>query len=132
MSLFDVSERAILDSLFGSGSPTSYELGLSTAAPTEGGTLSEVSGGGYARVTLTSNATVFPPASTSLGVTTKSNGVTINFVAATGSWGVVTHWFLYDPVAARPLNWGALTPSRTISAGDILRINAGHLNITLE
>jgi hypothetical protein len=132
MSLFDESEREVLDLLFGSESPATYELGLSTAAPTEAGALSEVSGGGYARVTLLNNTTTFPAAATVAGVTTKSNGVTIDFIGATGSWGVVTHWFLYDPAGGRPVNWGTLTPARPISAGDVLRINAAHLTITLE
>jgi hypothetical protein len=132
MSLFDVSERVVLDSLFGSGTPVSYEIGLSIAAPTEAGVLSEVSGGGYARVLLTNNSTIFPAATTATGVTKKKNGVAISFPMASGDWGLVTHWFIYDPTAGRPLNWGALIPGRSVSAGDILRISTGHLEISLD
>jgi len=132
MSLFDISERYVLDLVFGSGTPASYEIGLLLAAPTEGGSLSEVTGVGYSRVVISNNVGMFPAATTLAGVTKKKNAAAIVFPTAGGAWGTVTHWFLYDPVGTRLMNWGALTPNRAISNGDILRINVNQMEISLD
>lgn len=84
----DARERAVLDMLFGSGNPTTWWLGLSTTQPNDDGTgFTEPVGAGYARVTVTNNATNFPPATTVAGETKKANGTKLTFPNPTGNWG---------------------------------------------
>lgn len=52
----------------------------------------EVSGGGYARVSITNNTTNFPNASNG----SKSNGTVITFPSATVAWGTVVGWGIWD------------------------------------
>lgn len=97
MTAHDSREKAILDSQFGSGTPVTWYLGLSTTTPNDDGTgFSEPVGAAYARVVVTNNTTNFPPASTVSGVGTKSNGAKFTFPNPTGNWGAITYygWFL--------------------------------------
>ncbi|MFC5996957.1 hypothetical protein ACFQE5_22355 [Pseudonocardia hispaniensis] len=96
----DAREVLIADSQFGGGAttwaPATWYLGLSTTTPNDDGSnFTEPVGGAYARVAVTNNATNFPPATTSSGTTTKTNGAKFIFPNPTGSWGLVTHygWF---------------------------------------
>jgi hypothetical protein len=132
MSLFNGAEAIYLDFVFGSGFPVSFDLGLSTNTLDDTGVTGEPSGGGYARLTITNNATNFPAATTVGGVTSKVNGATFTFPTATGSWGTVRHWFLYDNTSAIYLIHGPLTNPKGIGAGDIFRIPVGYMVITLD
>jgi hypothetical protein len=129
MGLFDTKERDVLDWLFGSGSPATYDLGVSSTLPTDvGGNITEPSGGGYARVSITNNSTNFPAAPSG---GPKTNGTTFQFTAASSTWGAaLTHWVLY--AAGTPVIWGTLSPSKTIEAEDALRILAGQMTITCD
>jgi hypothetical protein len=93
MSASDYTENKILDHLTGKTSftkPTTY-VGLSTADPTDDASgLAEPSGNGYARVE-TSGSDWDAAAS---GAT--ANAAEITFPEATGSWGTVTHFALFD------------------------------------
>lgn len=109
----------------GSG-PTNLYVGLLTSAPGEAGGGTEVTGGSYARVTFASSlanwagtqGTGTTTASTGTGATT-SNNVNITFPAPTASWGVVTHFGIYDAVSGgNLLLYGTLTISKTINNGD--------------
>ena len=68
-------------------SPTTVYVGLYTTDPGEGNTGTEVSGGSYARVSVSFGAP-------SNGVSTNSASVT--FPTATGTWGTVTHIGILD------------------------------------
>lgn len=128
MSLFDSMENAVLDWLFGSGSPASYDLAVSSTTPADNGTnITEPSTGGYARLNITNNVTNFPAASGG----TKVNGATFQFPPATASWGAaLTHWVLYN--GGTPVIWGTLSPSKTVDTDDALRILAGQMSITCD
>jgi len=133
MSLFDVSEVAVLDMLFGSGSPAQYELGLSTVSSiSDSGVGGEPSGSGYARVSIDNDLVTFPGATTVGGVTTSVNGVTFSFAPATGSWGTVRSWFLYDPTNVRNVIHGTLSTPKSVVSGDIFQIPSGTMIITLD
>lgn len=132
MSLFDVAEAFYLDFIFGSGSPTSFDLGLSTDTLDDTGVTGEPSGGGYARVTITNNVTNFPAATTAAGVTSKSNGASFTFPTATSSWGTIKHWFLYDNDNLLYVIHGPLTSFKPVEVGDIVRIPAGGMVISLD
>jgi hypothetical protein len=100
MGAVDVQERAIADSQFGGGvttwAPATWYVALSTTTPNDDGTgFTEPVGGAYARVAVTNNATNWPAATTSSGVTTKANGTVIQFTNPTGTWGVITYWGLF-------------------------------------
>lgn len=106
--------------------PTNLYVGLLTAAPSDTGGGTEVTGGAYARVTVASSlvnwAGTQAPASTTASTgnngTTSNNG-TITFPAPSANWGVVTHFGIYDASSAGNLLWwGALTASKTINNGD--------------
>lgn len=104
-------------------SPTTVYLSLHTADPTDAGTGTEVSGGSYARQSFAST----------ISGNAASNTSAIEFPTATGSWGTVTHVGVWDASSSGNLLFhGALTNSKTISSGDVLRIPAGDLDITLD
>ena len=128
----DFLELELLDHVFGNAAytaPATIYVALFTAAPSDAGGGTECSGGSYARIGVTNNATNFPAAAAGL----KSNGTAITFVTATGSWGLVTHFALFDTITAgNMLGWGALTASKTIDSGDTPSFAIGELDITLD
>lgn len=138
-AMSDFLENKIIDFLFraqalgvtgasaaaGTG-PTALFYGLLTAAPSDTGGGTEVTGGSYARVSVSSSlanyagtqAAASTTASTGNTGTTSNNGA-ITFPAPTASWGVVTHFGVYDAsTAGNLLFWGALTTSKTVNNGD--------------
>ena len=129
-SFSDHWENEILDHLFGKGSytpPTIY-VGLSTADPGDDGSgLSEPSGNGYARV-ATSAADWNSASGGAL-----DNANALEFAEATGSWGTVTHFALFDASSSgNLLAHGSLTQSKTIASGDTARFSAGDLDVSLD
>lgn len=93
MSASDARERQVLDTLFGSGTPTTWYWGLSTTQPNDDGSgFTEPVGGAYARVAYTNNTTNFPAATTTSGRTVKRNGTKVTWPNPTGTWGVIG-WF---------------------------------------
>ena len=125
----DYWENKILDHIFGKGSytsPTIY-VGLSTVDPTDDGSgLAEPSGNGYAR-TQTSASDWNAASNGSL-----DNASDITFAQATGSWGTITHFALFDAVTAgNMLAHGVLSQSKTIGNSDTARFQAGDLDISL-
>jgi hypothetical protein len=102
-------------------------VGLFTAAPSDTGGGTEVSGNGYARV-VTGTITV-----SGTSPTLATNNAAIEFAAASGgNWGVIGWAAVFDAASSgNMLAWAALTTSRTINDGDVLRIPAGSLDITL-
>ena len=104
-------------------SPTTVYLGLHTADPTDAGSGTEVSGGSYARQSFAST----------IVANAASNTSAIEFPTATGSWGTVGWVSVWDNVSGgNMLFHGALTASKTIASGDVFRVPAGDLDITLD
>lgn len=128
----DFLENELLDHVFGNAAysaPATLYMALFTAAPTDAGGGTEASGGGYDRADVTNNATNFPAATGGL----KENGASISFATASGSWGTVTHWALFDANSGgNMLVWGALSASKTIDSGDTPSFAVGDLDITLD
>ena len=105
-------------------SPTTVYVALFTSDPTDAGTGTEVSGGSYARTSVTFGAP-------SNGVSTTSADVT--FPQATAGWGVVSHIGLYDASTSGNLLFHTpLDNSKTIDSGDIFKIASGSLTVTLS
>jgi len=100
-------------------------VGLYTAAPTDAGGGTQVSGGSYARVSV-----AFTVSGTS---TLCTNSAAVEFTAATASWGTIVAVGVFDAsTAGNLLAWADLTVNKTIDTGDIFRIPAGDLDITLS
>lgn len=95
----DGFENTVLDLKLGSGTPANLFWGLVTAF-TGDGTYTEATGGSYARVSQTNNATNFPAASSG----SKSNGTAVPFVAATADIAIdptrIVGWILADALTA--------------------------------
>jgi hypothetical protein len=110
MALTDFGERLALDaSLTGT-----LTVALYTVAPTDTGGGTEVSGGSYARQSIT-----FDAAATATGTTTAKNAAEILFPVATGNWGTVVAAAVF--VGSDMVWYGNLTASRTVNSGDQFR-----------
>jgi len=104
--------------------PSTLYLALYTAAPSDAGGGTEVSGGSYARQTVTLSAA-------SGGAS--SNSADITFPQATADWGTIGWCALFDAVSGgNMLMWTALDASKDINNGDTLKFNAGDLDITVD
>jgi hypothetical protein len=127
MGKTDYAENKVLDHINGKTSftmPTAY-VALFTAAPSDSGGGTEVSGGSYARV-ATSGATW---SAASAGAS--SNAAVVTFPTASASWGTVTHYALFDAsTAGNMLRWAALTTSKTVASGDTASFAIGALSMT--
>ena len=102
-----------------------YYLALFTGDPGEtGSTEDEVSGGSYARQPVSFDE---PDGGTMVSADD------IEFPAATAAWGTVTHWGLCDAATSGNVWWtGAITTPKSISSGDVYRIPAGYLTLTMD
>jgi hypothetical protein len=128
-SFSDYTENLVLTYLFTNGSvtrPTAWYVGLFTAAPSDAGGGTEVSGSGYVRK-ATGTITVSGTG------TTATNSAAIEFAAASGgNWGTVTHAAIFDAeTSGNMLAWAELTTARTINDGDVFRVPASSLTVTL-
>lgn len=104
-------------------SPTTVYLALYTSDPTDADTGTECSGSGYARQAITFS-------SPSNGVT--SNSSAIEFAQAGNSWGTITHIGIRDALTTGNLLFHTpLDASKTIATGDVFRVAAGSLSVTL-
>lgn len=126
MSFSDHLETEVLEWAFTSGTPTrptAWYLALFTAAPSDSGGGTEVSGGAYARQSVTFT----------VSGDTASNSAAIEYPTATANYGTVTHVGVFDASSAgNLLAWAALTSSKTIETGDVFRVPSGDLDITLN
>lgn len=98
----------------------------------DGQTAGEVSGGSYARkVTAATDWNAATTADPS--VVTNANAIT--FVTATGSWGTVTHFGLWNSLtltaAANFIGSKALTASQVVASGNTLSFPAAALTHSL-
>ena len=103
--------------------PSTIYVALYTSDPTDANTGTEVSGGSYARTSVTFGA--------------PSNGVSLSnadctFPQATGSWGTVGWIGLMDASTSGNLLYHTpLDAAKTIDTGDIFKIASGSLSVTL-
>lgn len=127
-ALSDHAENLLLNFLMTSGTatrPTAWYVGLFTAAPSDSGGGTELSGNGYSR-----QAVSWDTASGTGGTTSNSTAET--FTASGGNWGTVTHIGIFDAASAGNLLWhGSLTASKTINDGDSLEFAIGAIDLTL-
>lgn len=129
----DYFEDAIKEWFRGTSFPAatgSLYCALFTAAPSDSGGGTEVSGNAYARQALSKAAGTWTAGSAGSGQI--SNTAAITFPTATPSaWGTITHFGIFDALTVGNLIiWGALTASKTVNAGDTFQFAAGTLVIT--
>ena len=114
----DDLENKLLDHVLGGGDYTrlaTVHVALFTATPSDSGGGTEVTGGSYARVAVTNNATNFPAASSGA----KANGTAITFPAPSANWGVVTSFAIMSASSGGViLYFGNITPNKTVNNGD--------------
>ena len=125
MSFSNYLETEILDHVFGGNAytaPSNLYLGLYTATPSDTGGGTELSGSGYARLAM----------AMSVSGNLATNSAAEEFATATGSWGTVTHVGVFDAATSGNLMaYGTLSASKAVATGDVFRIPAGDLDITL-
>ena len=120
--------------------PANVHVALFTAAPTDAGGGTEVTGGAYARAavpaTLANWAGTQAAASTAASSGTggaTSNNAAITFPTTTAAWGTVTHFALFDAATGgNMLVQGALTTPRAIATGAATSFAAGSLAVTFD
>jgi hypothetical protein len=126
MSFSNYLENKVLLHVFGATAytaPATLYVGLFTSDPGEAGSGTEVSGGSYARQTVTFTVTGNAAANTAA----------VEFPTATASWGTITYAAIYDAsTGGNLLASGGLATSKTIDSGDVFRIPAGDFDITLD
>jgi hypothetical protein len=128
----DYLETNLVNHLFRTSSftkPAGLFIALFTAAPNDAGGGTEVTGGGYARVSRAPLDANWAATAGGNGVT--SNVATLDFGTASANWGTITHFAIMDAsTGGNMLVWGALTASRTVNNGDAFQIPASQLTIT--
>jgi hypothetical protein len=150
----DTAENKLIDWFFrgqalgltgasaGAGSgPTTLYIGLLTAAPTDSTAGTEVSGGSYARVAVTSSlanwagtqAAGSTSASTGTSGTTSNNNTITYSPSPTVSWGTVTAVGIYDSASGGSLLvYSALSLAKVINIGDLVTFPAGALTFQID
>lgn len=127
MSFSNTFETHVLTYVFTATSvtrPTAWYLALFTSNPTDAGSGTEVSTSGTAYARQTAAFTVSGD--------TASNSSAIEFPTATASFGTVSHVAVFDAATSGNLiAYAALTSSKAIDTGDVFRVPAGDLDITL-
>lgn len=124
MSFTDTYETNVLNWVFTSSAvtrPTSWTIGLFTVAPGEAGGGTEVTGGGYARQSVTM----------SVSGANATNASQIDWPTATANWGTIVACAVFDQ-SGTMLSYASLTASKTINSGDVLRLPASSLTFTLN
>lgn len=117
--------------------PSGRYLALFTAAPSETGGGTEVSGGAYARqaaaFTVNTAFEIDPVGNPGVLVTAALNTAIIEFPTASAAWGTITHIGIFDAATAgNMLAYAALETPRAITSGDIFRVPVNDLVIALD
>lgn len=132
-ALSDYLENELIKHIFRTGSftkPAGLHVALFTAAPSDAGGGTEVTGGSYARVAAGPLDATWDAPAAGNGVT--ANTADITFPAPTADWGSVTHFGIFDAATAgNLLIHGALAAAKTVNNGDPApKFLAGQLQIT--
>ena len=130
-------ENALLNWLKGTAfpaAPATVYVALFTTAPSNdtGSGAVEVSGGAYARVSITTSSgwSAISGGGSSATPEQISNAATLTYPTATANWGTVVAIGLYDAASGgNLLYWNAIT-SQTINSGAVASFAAGALVVT--
>jgi hypothetical protein len=128
-AMSDYLENKLVDALLRGQTftmPATVYVGLATGSGSDAACGTEVSGGSYARVAITSSLANWAgtqsagstTASTGTGGTT-SNNAAVTFPTPTANWGTVVEFCVWDASSSGNLLFrSALTTNKTINNGD--------------
>lgn len=103
--------------------PTAWYLAVYTVAPGEGGGGTECSGTSYARQAVTMSVTG----------DTATNTANVEYPVAGSSWGTLVAVGVFDASSGGTLiAYGNLQASKTIDTGDVFRVPAGDIDVTMN
>ena len=126
-AMSDYLELKFLDhflSVASTSSPSAVYLGLATGSIGDDASGSELTGNNYSRKAIT-----FASASSG-SIASNAN---VEFDPATGNWGSVSHWGIFDASSSGNLLFhGSFTSAKTIASGDILKVASGSLTISAD
>ena len=128
MSFSNHLETEILDHVFGGNAytaPATLYLALFTSNPDEDASGTEVSTSGtaYARQTV----------AFTVSGNTATTSAAVEYSTATANFGTVSYVGVMDAsTGGNLLAYAALTSAKTIETGDVFRVPAGDLDITLD
>jgi hypothetical protein len=136
LPMTNAQKAKLLDHYYGGpdlARPATLYIGLSTTTPTDtGANFTEPVGNDYARVAVVNNDTTWVTA-TVANPSVKKNGAPIEFPEATGNWGTITHWGIFEAATGGTcVEWAACQIAKAINTGDIARFKSGDLIIELE
>ena len=120
--------------------PSPVYVALFTAAPSDAGGGTEVSGNNYSRASVTASLANWAgtqgagTTSASSGTSGQtSNNAAVNFPTPSDAWGQVTHWAVFDAASSgNMLFWAPLTTPQTISSGNAVGFAIASLTLTVD
>ena len=125
MAFTSYTDNKLIDHLLGSATftkPSTLYVALFVGNPASGGTEISTSGSAYARVVSTFT----------IAAGTATNTAAIEWATATSAWGTIDWVAIYDAsTSGNQLVTAALSSSKTIASGDVLRIPISSLSVTL-
>lgn len=128
MSFSDTFETHVLNYVFTSSTltrPTAWYLALYTADPNDAGGGTEVSTSGTAYTRQSVSFTV--------SSNTATNSAAVEFPTATAAYGTVVAVGVFDASSGGNLiAYAGLSTDKAIDTGDVFRVPAGDLDITLD
>jgi len=135
-SFSDEIENQVLDQVFGASDyaePATQYIGLSKADPGDDASgLDEPSGGSYARVAVDNDKVTWSAAAAGA----LANAILIQFPQATGDWGTITHFCVWDHLTAvlavNLIGHSSLSVAKAIDTGDTAKFAIGELDVTLD
>ena len=137
-AMSDYLEQKLLDYIFNNSAfaqPATY-IALFTAAPSDSGGGTEVTGGSYARKQVNINGGAAPTWDLAVvdGVAyLVDNTADITFVQATADWGTIGWFGIFDALTVgNLLIHGALTASKVVNGGDTFKFPTGNLDIKFQ
>jgi len=127
-TISDYLELKWLDHVFENaafGVPTNIYIALSTADPTDsGGSIAEPSGNNYARKVMNTWNAASSRVSTNNGV--------ITFNTASGAWGNITHYAIFDAITAgNMLAHGSLSVAKNVVSGNTPSIATTEISVSV-
>lgn len=101
--------------------PTAWYVALYSAAPSDAGGGTELSGSGYARQSV------------DFGTAGTTSQADVTFTASGGNWANATHMGIFDAATSGNLLWHkALPVAKQIDDGDSIVFPAGDIDLALD
>jgi len=142
-AMSDYLENKTIDQVFRGQAyafPATLYVGLYSAAPSEVGGGTELTGNNYARTAVAASlpnwagTQAAASSTTSTGTTgTTSNNVAITFPTPSAFWGQVNAFGIFDSASGGNLMfYGVLSIAKTINQGDTVTFPAASLSIQID